>query len=394
MEFAEMLRNENAHAFAALSTFDAEAALTFGRSPKQVREWERLARTYYGNGKHVHGHGEARRAVREQVIAGGFSLEQLALVERKLQMLDDEGSKWALRAKLLAARCSYAALERKAKKLVPTKKKAPTPGVRVSRSIEGLRSISIVGPERDIADFEHTLREGIDENSAASPQMLSRFLSMLRSGGEDAQGSGAQGFGVPTTRPRPLLLIPLPEWVKILRGEGDDTVLGLSDDTTMTATEFINEFIATGEFELEAATFHPVHGPVNLHRASRYANEKQRDLLRALMPVCPVPGCKHGADSCQFHHIKAWKNGGETNIDNLTPLCSYHNKINDDSPSSPGETGARPRRKSRRQTGKIISRGTIPTWESPGGYAVPNLQHANYRYGAMFSLFGGPMDTH
>ncbi|QYH20538.1 HNH endonuclease [Corynebacterium aquatimens] len=194
--------------------------------------------------------------------------------------------------------------------------------------------------------------------------------------GAGSPGAGSPGGGIPQAVPRPLLLIPLPAWVKIQSGDGDDVTLGLTDGTTMTGAEFLNSTAATAENHLEAAVFHPQEGPVNLYRTERLANRKQRDLARATNPICPLPGCRHGADQCQIHHITAWKHGGETNMNNLAPLCSYHNGTNDDDP----DINVR---------GRIVRQGGAPIWRSPRGYLVANQLHP---YGAMATLFGANVD--
>ena len=71
-----------------------------------------------------------------------------------------------------------------------------------------------------------------------------------------------------------------------------------------------------------------VKGPVELHRTQRVASEKQRIMASGEQPTCAWGRCLCGADYCQIHHIKEWRNGGETNPENLTPLCKYHNAIN------------------------------------------------------------------
>jgi HNH endonuclease len=37
-----------------------------------------------------------------------------------------------------------------------------------------------------------------------------------------------------------------------------------------------------------------------------------------------MPGCAVGYDHCKLHHIRWWRNGGNTDLDNLIPLCSRH----------------------------------------------------------------------
>lgn len=252
-----------------------------------------------------------------------------------------------------------------AKKLIPAKKKPPQIGVSFSTSQEGNRTVAITGSERDITDLEYELNRNLDASKPAGPQLVQSFLNLMRGGG-----------GVARAVPRPQLLIPLPEYVRIIDGHDDDVILGLTDGTTMTGAEYVNQFVATHENRLEAALFRPTHGAVNLYREARFANDKQRDLVRATMPVCAGPGCRRGADSCEIHHITAWKNGGETNLNNLAPLCRYHNRVNDDDAH-------------RARRGRIEMLVGTPTWVSPRGRLLPpGVDNPHRRFGAMNSLYG------
>ncbi|WP_245527425.1 HNH endonuclease signature motif containing protein [Corynebacterium lipophiloflavum] len=67
---------------------------------------------------------------------------------------------------------------------------------------------------------------------------------------------------------------------------------------------------------------------LHLGRQSRFVNNAQ---FRALLAVwgyeCAMPGCNH-TRFLQVHHIKEWANGGETNLENLIPLCSAcHSRV-------------------------------------------------------------------
>ena len=62
--------------------------------------------------------------------------------------------------------------------------------------------------------------------------------------------------------------------------------------------------------------------PFALMRKRRLVSPKQaKALLAQWNHRCAMPGCTH-TKFIQFHHIKDWQNGGETNVDNLIPLCS------------------------------------------------------------------------
>lgn len=350
-----------------LEGFCGDTLLDAGVNPARVREWSMLHQVYFG----------ATRFTRKQALAaaharaGGHSLDQLVFIEGRLKAIGDETERWRLRIELLKVRGNYETLRRRAKEILPAAD--PTPPkkqVRFTRSRAGRRSFTATADERDIADLEHYLRRGLDAAKPESPQMLAAFLDLIR--GEDA--------GVAHAAPRPIVLVPLPEWTRIVGGCGNDTELMLTDGTTITGAEFLQRHY--GE-TLEVAAFHPEEGPVNLYRTARLANRKQRDLARMTSPACPVPGCRHGADSCEIHHIEPWKHGGETNIGNLAPVCRYHNRTNNDDANVPG----RARRAGR---GRIENIRGAPMWVSPRGYPVANWAS---RFGAMAALFGDPLSA-
>lgn len=393
----------------ALAGFDRERAIDAGISPARAADMARVHRTYFGPTRAP----KHQQKAREAAARGRFTLDQLVLVEKRVAHVTGAAESMRLRCELLAFPCTYEVLRRRAAKLVPPVDPTPRAAqVRFSRPRDGLQTMTVTATDRDLADLEHHLRQRIDPDEPAAPQMVAPLLELLR---------GEAGGAVAAAVPRPLLLVPLPHHVRILAGRGDDTVLGLTDGTTMTGADYLSAHF--GE-DLEVALFHPQEGAVNLYRAQRFANQKQRDLAAAVMPVCASPGCRHGADVCEIHHIRAWKHGGETNINNLVPLCRYHNGANDDDAAQGTATegtategtagddcdsveaatvdaicgcsagGAEPpgravhrneqkRRRSRR--GRIVRRDGVPIWMSPRGFAVRN-EHA--KYGAMTALFG------
>ena len=63
---------------------------------------------------------------------------------------------------------------------------------------------------------------------------------------------------------------------------------------------------------------------VKLGRTVRLANRAQRRALRAMHETCAVPDCPVAFRHCQPHHIRWFRHGGRTDLDNLLPLCSRH----------------------------------------------------------------------
>ncbi len=67
--------------------------------------------------------------------------------------------------------------------------------------------------------------------------------------------------------------------------------------------------------------------PTDVGRRYRTATPAQRLALRAVYRSCGFPGCDCVFDWCQLHHVGFWELGGETNLDNLLPLCSRHHHL-------------------------------------------------------------------
>ena len=68
--------------------------------------------------------------------------------------------------------------------------------------------------------------------------------------------------------------------------------------------------------------------PLDLGRARRTASGPQRAALVARDKHCV--GCGAKASWCQAHHIRHWQDGGPTNIDNMTLLCTRcHHMVHD-----------------------------------------------------------------
>ena len=63
---------------------------------------------------------------------------------------------------------------------------------------------------------------------------------------------------------------------------------------------------------------------VDLGRSVRLANRAQRRALRAMYTTCAIPGCAVRSKHCEPHHIHYWQHGGNTNLQNLLPLCTRH----------------------------------------------------------------------
>lgn len=279
--------------------------------------------------------------------ANGHDLPTLLLIERFAGRLKKQRQAWDLRIELCGIVGDEKAVARYARKRIRelNPPPAPKPGVTIRRGKE-LSKLTLTAPAALIED----LRPNIDENDP-----VGSFTAAFR--------EGRLARPVPQT----LAVMELPEYATIVGRLGDpstprpdsadpnaplsgqpassatqstnnetrgadtaapdlgDIVIQLSNGAKITGKELIERELAE---EGLVMIVDRVKGPVELHRTQRVASEKQRIMASGEQPTCAWGRCLCGADHCQIHHIKEWRNGGETNPENLTPLCKYHNAIN------------------------------------------------------------------
>ena len=84
---------------------------------------------------------------------------------------------------------------------------------------------------------------------------------------------------------------------------------------------------------------------VDIGRARRLATADQRRALRTMHQTCAAPDCPVRFGDCDIHHLKEWRDGGATDLDNLIPLCSRHHHLIHEGrwrPPDPSPTGGTP----------------------------------------------------
>ncbi len=64
-----------------------------------------------------------------------------------------------------------------------------------------------------------------------------------------------------------------------------------------------------------------------LGRTQRTASRAQRRALRTMYRTCAHPDCTVSIDECRVHHVRFWRHGGTSNIDNMIPLCEHHHHM-------------------------------------------------------------------
>lgn len=323
-----------------------------GLSFEQLRAWgpESVARSllalfdvYFAPTSFTRKQARAVAAAR----ANGHDLPTLLLIERFAGRLKKQREAWDLRIELCGIVGDEKAVARYARKRIRelNPPPAPKPGVTIRRGKE-LSKLTLTAPAALIED----LRPNIDEEDP-----VGSFTAAFREGR--------------LARPvaQTLAVMELPEYATILGRLGDpstprpdsaesnvpssaplscqtassaaatpassqpaapdlgDIVIQLSNGAKITGQELIERELAE---EGLVMLVDRVKGPVELHRTQRVASEKQRIMASGEQPTCAWDRCLCGADYSQIHHITEWRKGGETNPENLTPLCKYHNAIN------------------------------------------------------------------
>jgi uncharacterized protein DUF222 len=66
--------------------------------------------------------------------------------------------------------------------------------------------------------------------------------------------------------------------------------------------------------------------PLYLGRRVRFATTHQRQVLTALYDTCAIDNCDIPATLCEIDHLNGYALGSPTDIDQLLPLCGWHNR--------------------------------------------------------------------
>lgn len=320
----------------------------------EAREYRRLWQVYYGPTRF----SRRQREARELAIEHKHSRRSLLRIEDHIKKLEKPDLEWKVRVDLLSTPKSD--IKKRADQLLATynSKKRPTkqqPELRSSTDKKGTTRLTLTAESGAIAPLINAIK---DRSQSDDPQKLaSSFLNMIEE-------------GVPEENVTVVLGLWIDEYKQIEQGLGDDLIVTRSDGATMTGAEVAQSLLAQDGY---VVLLDPVKGPLKLYRKQRAANEAQRLVMSFLHPTCVGPGCNKGAKYCQAHHVKAWKNGGETNILNLVPLCKFHNGRNDDDPG-------------RRLHGRIEVVGMRAYWRSPRNGKLIRNQHRCARYGPMMRI--------
>ena len=308
-----------------------------GQSSSTAGSWERLAGVYFGPTR--------QKKLQAAAVTAGRWLPVAAIerIEKHLRKLSRKAavSEWELRVELCGLRGTVDEIDREAAaRVYAHNRQVPGTDNRGLRAFRGGKNVDAQGmstatltlPAGDMARYKAHLQVTADKLREADPS-LDWTRAMADAAYQHGVGGGQAGNPPP---PVPFGVMRAPDYVTYARGEGGDTVFGLSDGTTITGREWVEKGFAELGY---VGIFDPVEGGIDLYRESRFANDKQRMLLKAETLVCPYPECTTPADECQFHHLTAWEYEGETNLANMTAACRVHNGRNDDDPHAPPRNG-------------------------------------------------------
>jgi len=97
---------------------------------------------------------------------------------------------------------------------------------------------------------------------------------------------------------------------------------GVSSDGTVLSAETVVD--VADEAEVYPTVVSPTGVVLQLGRTRRLATLGQTMALVARDGGCSFPGCDRPPEWCERHHVRAWVDGGRTDLDNLTLLCAWH----------------------------------------------------------------------
>lgn len=291
----------------------AAQLISLGATSADAAELLALHSTYFGPTSFSKKQRTAVAHARNQQ----HSLSTLRRIEHFVSRVKKKVAAWNLRVELCAA--ASPEVERLARKRL---KEMQPPRVASERATlrqhpNGLATLTVTGSSMGITD----VFKGIDQSRPGAS-----FLESQSEGGVRTQA---------TT----MVVVRLEDYCELQRGNGrgdGDVILRTTSGATMTGAEYLEHTFSGEGF---VTLISREEGPVDLYRMSCFASPKQRKMLSAENPTCAWPDCKVPAERCQIHHIEPWGHGGETNVSNMVPLCSYHNGVNGDDPNAPPERG-------------------------------------------------------
>lgn len=298
-----------------------------GADTTLARTIKKLSSIYFGSSTAA----KKQRDCRASASANRHTLGTLKEIENQVGHLKDKRKAWQVRCGLTALPADLATIRKRGAEIVaaingtgvvnPSKAASARRVNNTTYMDFHIRTESNLVTQAFTAAKAYAEKEDIPVSDAACLLMLG-----------NATGK------VPLVTP--VVVLPLDERVLgVTPAERAHAVLSLSNGARMTVQEFTQAAVTDHGFALTVD--HVTGEDLGLFTLrhedpdARFADAYQRLVLKAKNPVCVADGCGVGADFCQPHHVKAYKNGGKTVTSNLAMLCAYDNGRNDDDPEKP-----------------------------------------------------------
>ena len=128
-------------------------------------------------------------------------------------------------------------------------------------------------------------------------------------------GKGAGSFGPDLT-----VLI---DAKTLLEGEHEDSIVEIGDAEFQLPVDTIRRWACMADVTPMIVGEDGTR--LYVGRTIRVANREQRRALRVHYRTCGF--CPTPFSHCEIHHIKWFRHGGSTNIDNLIPVCALHHHL-------------------------------------------------------------------
>jgi hypothetical protein len=111
----------------------------------------------------------------------------------------------------------------------------------------------------------------------------------------------------------------------VLRWDGTSAgITAMEPDLAITPAD-ISQLLC--ESSLSRVIIGPDSIPLDVGRATRHPSKALRRALSIRDQGCRFPGCDRRASWCHSHHVEPWLPDGETKLDNLVLLCSFHHHL-------------------------------------------------------------------
>jgi len=114
--------------------------------------------------------------------------------------------------------------------------------------------------------------------------------------------------------------VDLPTYLVLTRTPGE--LAGYGPITAETAREL------AADAGLRRLITDPIEGTViDVGRTHYRPTKRQHDIVKAVHPICSMPGCVRASIDCDDDHRIDWADGGVTATCNLHPLCRRHHNL-------------------------------------------------------------------